>query len=275
MNPRARPLGLTAAVLLAALVLAAPPTLADTIAQIEHPTKVPAFESFLSLGNGIPPGDSGTYGFTLRNRYNASMENVTLEVEIYRWATAEAARPIGEISSPPVFSATGRLDQSFAIGTMAPNATFAVRLTVEAAPLTPEGVYFTRHMLEFDYNNVTDPFDPTPSSAHFVMRSRGHFTAEEFQSINYSDLENSLDALNVSGIVPDSSFSIRKPAPLWPLALVAGATAATGLLAFLSYVGDAYPERYPKVKRQMLRWSGKMRVWRAVASHMVRSRLGR
>jgi len=56
---------------------------------------------------------------------------------------------------------------------------------------------------------------------------------------------------------------------------VAGATAATGILAFLSYVGDAYPERYPKVKRQLLRWSGKVRVWRAVATHVVRSRLGR
>jgi len=62
------------------------------------------------------------------------MENVTLDVEIYRWATAEAARPIGEISAPPVLAATGRLDQTIAIGTLAPNATFALRLTVQAPP---------------------------------------------------------------------------------------------------------------------------------------------
>jgi hypothetical protein len=270
-----RPRRLAALLAVAAAAMVLPPSSADTIQQIEQPTKVPALEGFLSLGNGIEPGSAGTYGFALRNRYNTSLENVTLTVELYRWATAEAARPIEEIQAPPIFEQTGSLNQTFALASLAPNATFPVRVSVRAGISTPEGVYFTRHLLQFDYANVTDPGDPAPRAEHFLMKSRGYFTAQEFESINYSDLEFSLDALGVAGIVPDSSFSVRKPAPLWPLALVVGATAATGTLALLSYLADAYPEKYPRVKQQLLRWSGKLWVWRALITQSIRMRFGR
>jgi len=265
----------SSALALAALMALPAVVVADPIETIEHPTRVPAFESFLSLGNGIEPGSTGTYGLTLRNRYNGTMENVSLTIEIYRWATVEQARPATDFSTPPVFVDTGRLDATLTTAALAPNATLPVTLQVRTAPPTPEGVYFTRHLIAFDYPNFTAPGRPSPQSAHFVMKSRGYFTAQQFESINYSDLENSLDALGIAGIVPDSSFSVKRPAPIWPLVLVASATAITGGLSFAMYLADMHPERFPQVKRALLRLSGKAYVARELSLGWLRDRFAR
>lgn len=276
------------ALAVSAVLLVVLPAIAegDPIETIEHPTRVPEFK-FISLGNGIEPGASGTYGFAMRNRYNASMENITLTVEAYKWATVESALNLSDIGSgaqstphrefvhPPVFVDTNALRTTVEVPRLEPNASFNVRAQIRTSPDTPEGVYFTRHQIEFDYPNVTVPGTATPRLAHFVMKSRGHFTAEEFASINYSDLEGSLDALGVQGIVPDSSFSVKRPAPLWPLALVAGAAAVTGGLAVALYLTDTYPGRYPRLKGALLRLSGKSHVWRALAREEFRARVRR
>jgi hypothetical protein len=260
---------------LAALVLLPFSAAGDPIEHIEHPTKVPAFESFLSLGNGIEPGNTGTYGFTLRNRYNGTMENVSLTVEVYRWATVEEARAVDQFALPPVFVETGRLDVTRTLATLPPNATYPVTLEVRTAPPTPEGVYFTRHSVAFDYPNFTVPGNATPRLAHFTMKSRGFFTAEEFESINYTDLQSSLAALGVAGIVPDSSFSVKRPASIWPLVFVAGATAVTGGLSFAMYLADMHPERFPQVKRALLRLAGKAHIARELSLGWLRDRFGR
>lgn len=250
------------------------PLEAEDIEAIEHPTRVPEFK-FISLGNGIEPGSSGTYGFALRNRYNDSIVNVTLTTEIYRWATVEAVRNATELARPPVFAPTLSLGTTAAIPSLAANASVDLRAVVLTDAATVEGVYFTRHQIEFDYPNFTLPGNATPRSAHFVMKSRGYFTAEEFQSINYSDLERSLADLGVAGIVPDSSFSVKRPAPLWPLALVVAATALSGGLATALYLTDTYPGRFPRLKGGLLRMTGKTYVWRTLAEEELRARLGR
>jgi hypothetical protein len=150
-----------------------------------------------------------------------------------------------------------------------------VELEIRTAPPTPEGVYFTRHSVAFDYPNFTVFGNSTPRSAHFVMKSRGFFTAQEFESINYTDLENSLSALGVAGIVPDSSFSVKKPASLWPLAFVAGATALTGGLSFAMYLADMHPGRFPQVKRALLRLTGKAYIARELSMGWLRDRFAR
>lgn len=247
----------------------------DTISHIQQPTKVPAFESFLSLGNGIEPGKGGIYGFTLRNRYNGTMGNISLTVEIYKWATTEEARDLQDVPFPPRFAATGRPVYAVAVPALDPNETVDIRAGILTVASTPEGVYFTRHLIEFDYPNFTLRGNATPVGGHFAMKSRGFFTEAEFRSINYSDLEESLVALNVAGIVPDSSFSVKGPMPLWPLALVVGAAAVTGGLALASYIADANPERHPELKRRLLRLSGWARVYRELLLEAVRARLPR
>jgi hypothetical protein len=262
-----------AAVLSAAIVFA-PCALGDLIEVIEAPSRVPHFD-FISLGNGVAPGATGTYGFAIENKYNASMENVTLTVEIYRWETVEQALNATELPSPPLFIATGAFNQTFTIPSIAPNASVDVRAQVRADAKSPEGVYLTRHSLEFDYGNFTAPGNGTPRYAHFSMKSRGYFTAQEFASLNYSDLEASLDDLGVQGIIPDSSFSVKQPAPLWPLATLVVLTASTGTLSVAYWLSANNPSGHPRLTKALLRMEGKVRVWRFLALDGIRNRLGR
>jgi hypothetical protein len=266
-----------AAAALAALTLLAglaPAAQADLLDTIEHPTRVPAF-SFISLGNGIEPGGSGVYGFSLTNRYNSSIDNVSLTVDIYRFATVEVELDTSALSFPPTFAAGGGFVAHMTFPTIAPNGSVTVRLQVDAPRQAPEGVYFTRHLLEFDYANVTEPPAVTAQTGHFVMKSRGYFNASQFASINYSDLHNSLAALNISGVVPDSSFSVKPPAPLWPLAALVVLTAVSGTMAFVYYLVDQHPGKHRKLERRLLRLEGKLRVWRALLRSALLSKVGR
>ena len=279
---------LGALALLAAALVPAPPLGAEPIEVIEAPTKGPKFE-FASQGGGIEPGSSGTYAFTMRNRYNDSMLNVTVTVEIYRYATVEPERvvnlsqpsdgsrflPDSPFGAPPVFAASGDLRASAAVPSLSPNSTVEVRQSVSTARSAPEGVYFTRHRVEFDYANFTVPGEALPRTGHFIMVSRGHLTDTEWASINYTDLEGSLGALNISGIVPDSSFSVKRPAPLWPLALLVGATAAAGTLALAEYLVATDPEKHGRLNRALLQLSGKWHVLRVSVAEELRARLKR
>jgi hypothetical protein len=260
------------AAVLAAAVFLAPGALGDLIEVIEAPSLVPHF-TFISLGNGIAPGATGLYGFALQNRYNASMENITLTVEIYKWETVEEARNVSDLASPPRLTATGTFNQTFSIASIAPNASADLRAQVGADPRTPEGVYLTRHSLEFDYGNFTVPGNGTPRYAHFAMKSRGYFTAQEFASLNYSDLEISLEDLGVQGIIPDSSFSVKQPAPLWPLATLVVLTAATGTLSVAYWLAAENPGGHPRLTRALLRMEGKVRVWKFLAFDSISTRV--
>ena len=260
-----------AAAALALLSLVFPGAGADLIATLEHPTHIPTF-SFISLGNGIEPGSSGVYGFTLTNRYNASIDNVSLTVEIYRYATVEVNRNATELSAAPTFAAGGGLAVHLAFATIPANGSVQVRLQVDAPREALEGVYFTRHLLEFDYGNVTEPPAPAPYSALFLMKSRGYFTDAEFSSINYSDLQNSLAAHNISGIVPDSSFSVTPSAPLWPLATLIVATAVSGTMGLVYFMVDQSPGRHRRLERFLVRMEGKLRVWRALLPGRLKTR---
>lgn len=283
---RARRVGALA--LLSAVLAVAPLLFAESIEQIEAPTKVPKFE-FASQGGGIEPGGSGTYAFTMRNRYNASMLNVTVTVEIYRFATVEPERVVNlsapadgsrflpdvPFGTPPVFAETGSLREEAFVAALGQNATLTLSKAVRSAPATPEGVYFTRHLIEFDYANFTVPGELAPRQGHFRMVSRGHLSDLEWSSVNYTDLEGTLAALNISGIVPDSSFSVKAPAPLWPLAVLVGATVAAGTLALAEYLVASDPERHSRLNRALLQLSGKWHVLRVSVAEELRARLRR
>jgi len=268
----ARSVAAGAAAFLAVALVVAPGAVGDLLEVIEQPARTPHFD-FISLGNGVEPGTTGLYGFALTNRYNSTMENVTITIEVYVWRTVEDSVNATDLASPPSFTRGGGLNTTFTIPSIAANASADIRAEVRAKANSPEGTYFTRHWLEFDYGNFTVPGNGTPRYAHFVMKSRGYFTAEEFASLNYSDLEASLDDLGINGIIPDSSFSIKKPAPLWPLALVVVSTATTGTLSVAFWLSGSDPVRHPRIAKALLRLEGKVHVWKFLIGAQVRQRM--
>ena len=76
---------------------------------------------------------------------------------------------------------------------------------------TREGTYFVRFSMNFDYNGTSR-----------IMQSRGHWNMEQWEAATSNVTDNypgniNLDTLGVDGIIPDSSFGVKKPIPKWPL----------------------------------------------------------
>ena len=180
----------------------------------------------------IKPGESGELCFTVENNYDAAMENVYLTVEIYRYRTEEESKNINEISEPPIFEmGTG---QKILKGpdSIPVNTDLQVSLKISTSKETPQGTYLVRMKIEFNLNGMP-----------YMMESIGHFSDEE--RMNYQLNATCLPS-GCSGIIPETSFTVREPIPLWPLYVLIGATVFFGALAAVFYMQDK--GKLPKLK---------------------------
>ncbi|MCJ2540858.1 MAG: hypothetical protein LN414_06290, partial [Candidatus Thermoplasmatota archaeon] len=222
---------------------------------VKEPNKVPDFGDFTTPV--IRPGESGKYEFTVTNRYDKKITNVNVTVEFYMWATIEDAKPIDKIDGPPPkVKATG--DISFTKGPFdlenkdasLEDKSSDIIITITTKEDTPKGTYFVRHRIEFVYENET-----------FIMASRGFFTREQWEGFDYSNLWYQLE---VAGIVPDSSFSVKDPVPLWPLATLIVLCVLFGALAVVFYLAEEHGDQYPRLKKGLQfrtgRWEQRKRL---------------
>jgi hypothetical protein len=210
---------------------------------ISAPNKVPDFGDFTTPV--IRPGESGRYNFTVTNRYDEVITDVTVTVEFYMWATIEDAKPIEDIEGPPpkVKGEGGPL-YDLVISSIEPGASVPVVLTITTSDDTDKGTYFVRHRIEFTYEGV-----------EFQMSSRGYFTWDQWEGFDYSNLWYQLDGN--AGIVPDSSFSVKDPVPLWPLATLIALCVLFGALAVVFYLAEEHGDQYPRLKKGLQRITGR------------------
>ena len=209
---------------------------------ISQPNKVPDFGNFTTPV--IRPGDSGTYNFTVTNRYNLTITDVFVTVEFYMWATIDDAKPIEDLDGPvPVIKGIGEPGDRVSLGRIDPGSSKPVRLDIATEEDTPKGTYFVRHRIEFQYNATA-----------FVMESRGFFTWDQWEGFDYTNLYYQL---GTAGIVPDSSFSVKDPVPLWPLATLIVLCILLGSLAVVFYLAEEHGDQYPRLKKGLQYWSGK------------------
>jgi hypothetical protein len=247
-----------AAALLALLVVALP-VAADE--NLSAPNRVPDLSDFKTPQ--IVPGSSGTYQFTVRNRYNGTMENASLTVEIYKWATLEDAKDIGRISEPPRISGGVRQNYSTPVFSLASNGTETIKVTISTSGQTPEGTYFVRQMVRFSYNGN-----------ELLMKSRGYFTSREWDNattnVNGTRAVGgiNLTMLGVDGLLPDSSFSVKEPIPVWPLALLIGLTVFFGALALVFYLMEE--KGHPVLKKGFYKGAGKLKQTRRLTEQELR-----
>ena len=97
---------------------------------------------------------------------------------------------------------------TFNIGTIASNETILLEFEIVSKEDTKEGTYFVRFSMNFDYNSTSR-----------IMQSRGHWSMEQWEDATTNVTEGApgninLEVLEVDGIIPDSSFGIKKPIPL-------------------------------------------------------------
>lgn len=228
---------------------------------VSAPNKIPDLFNFHTPQ--IVPGDSGSYEFTVKNRYNGTLTDASLTVEIYKWATLEEAKDIDRISSPPEIREGLRQSYTAPVFSLAHNETFKIRMTVSTSKSTPQGTYFVRHMIQFSY-----------SGTHLLMKSRGYFTNREWEeattSLNGSRVVGgiNLTMLGVDGILPDSSFSVKEPIPLWPLALLISLTVLFGALALVFYLMEE--KGHPLLKKRFYKGAGKLKQARRLTKQELR-----
>jgi len=247
-----------AAAFLLVLLLALPVSAEENLSA---PNKIPDLSDFKAPQ--IVPGSSGGYQFSVRNRYNGTLENASLTIEVYKWATLEDAKDIGKVSDPPEISEGARQGYTAPPFSLGPNQTTTEKITISTSKSTPQGTYFVRQMMQFDYNGT-----------HLLMKSRGYFSNKEWDNattnVNGSRAVGgiNLTLLGVDGILPDSSFSVKEPIPMWPLALLIGLTIFFGALALVFYLLEE--KGHPKLKERFYKGSGKLKQARRLTEQELR-----
>ncbi len=286
---------LRAAVALLALALfVAQPGGADWDPYISHPGNIPDFHNFTTPQ--LVPGSSGPFTLEVTNRYAEPLENVVVSMEIYMRADIDGSETIDSVAAdarPRVEEgcwtrlpdgerecAAAQVPQraTFSPGTLAPGEsvhfTAGIHSTEERSWLrctllgsrcetgTAEGTYFVRFSFEFNHNGTERS-----------MLSRGHWSMAEWEAAT-TDVPDgapgniNLTALEVDGVIPDSSFGVKEPIPKWPLYVMIGLTVMFAGLAVVFYLEEE--GTYPGLNKWLQQQRGKLNQLRLRLKHRER-----
>ena len=139
---------------------------------------------------------------------------------------------------------------TFNIGTIGTNETILLEFEIVSKENTKEGTYFVRFSINFDYNSTSR-----------VMQSRGHWSMEQWEDATTNVTDGSpgninLIALGVDGIIPDSSFGVKKPIPQWPLYVLITLTIGFAGLSVIFYLEEE--GTYPELNKWLQKQRGKL-----------------
>ncbi|HLF07252.1 MAG TPA: hypothetical protein VI893_08795 [Thermoplasmata archaeon] len=244
------------------------------------PGQIPFLSGFSTPA--LAPGESGTLNFSLRNRYaDATVRDFVVGVEVYKYATRDSSSPVdGSSADAPAICVEARpraqcttADRVGGYPDLPPN-TFPVhlRFDVHSSPETLHGslfdpaAYFVRISLEFTHSkSVAGKLNET----RYKLISRGFVTDADWEKANDGpglDMEMisknystpGLGYLDVIGIIPETSFTVREPFPLWPLAILIGLAALTGILGVMLWMHESRGS-FPWLRAALDRGAGKMR----------------
>ena len=231
---------------------------------VSYPGNIPDFHNFSTPQ--LEPGQEGDFALDVHNRYGYSLDNVVIIAEIYHRADIDESESLDRISSnerPFVRETCWNQDEvencvetadarkaTFNIGTIASNETILLEFEIISKEDTKEGTYFVRFSMTFDYNSTSR-----------VMQSRGHWSMEQWENATTNVTEGSpgninLEALSVDGIIPDSSFGIKKPIPQWPLYVLITLTLVFAGLSVIFYLEEE--GTYPELNKWLQKRRGKL-----------------
>ena len=235
---------------------------------VSTPKNIPDFHNFMTPQ--LEPGENGIFSFEVSNRYNESITNTTIIAEIYHRADIDESEEFTRIPSKerPYISEmkweiNGKSETkttadtksaSFEVGNINVNETVSLEFKINTKVDTKEGTYFVRFSMNFDHNETARS-----------MESRGHWSMElwenatTYESSNYPGNIN-LDTLEVDGIIPDSSFGVKKPIPKWPLYILITLTVLFASLSVIFYLEEE--GTYPKLNKWLQKQRGKLNEFR-------------
>jgi len=226
---------------------------------VSCPGNIPNLHNFATPQ--LAPGDSGIFKLELTNRYTyfggQDIHNVSLTVEIYMRADIEDSEPINRVGKKPRIreadGATGIISPQqmrWEYDTLPANATVHPSFNITTTEQTKQGTYFVRFALEFEHNGTDRK-----------MLSRGHWNATVWDDATTDATDSDpgnidIEILGVDGVIPDSSFGVKKPIPRWPLYVLIGLTIFTGGLAVIFYLEEE--GTYPGLNKWLQQQRGKL-----------------
>ena len=240
---------------------------ADWDEYVSHPAYIPQLHEFEIPQ--IEPGQEGKFDLKVMNRYweydGQVMENVTIKAEIYMKVDGEGSKYIEQIredvrphisdkcitfeGNEECENFNSKQEVSFEIERLGPNETVHLSFTIDTEKDTSEGTYFVRFAIEFEHNETKRD-----------MLSRGFWTQEEWNHAIIDAEEYpgniNLTSLGVSGIIPDSSFSVRSPMSQWPLYTIITLTVVFASLSILFYIEER--GEHPKLNKWLQQKRGKL-----------------
>ncbi len=229
------------------------------IPYISCPGNIPNLHNFATPQ--MAPGDTGVFKLQLTNRYTyfggQELVNVSFMAEIYMRADIDDSEPMDQVKrKPTIVEANGLTGVSslqqmrWDWSTIAPNATVHPSFNISTKENTDQGTYFVRFALEFEHNGTSR-----------VMLSRGHWNATIWEDATANATDDDpgnidISLLGVDGIIPDSSFGVKKPIPRWPLYVLICLTIFFGGLAVVFYLEEE--GTYPRLNKWLQQQRGKL-----------------
>jgi len=229
-----------------------------------HPGNIPNFHNFETPQ--LEPGDNGIFTLEIHNRYIVNITNISINAEIYHRADIEESESLDEINSGKRPTITENCwnhkngeencsdspssnTANFNIGVMLINQTVLLKFEINTNEDTVEGTYFVRFSMNFELNETNR-----------ILQSRGYWNMEQWTNATTNISEGypgniNLDSLNVDGIIPDSSFGVKKPITKWPLYVLITLTIIFAGLSIIFYLEEE--ETYPELNKWLQKMRGK------------------
>jgi|GEM_PF-6290253 hypothetical protein len=185
----------------------------------------------------IVPGQRGVMELYLMNTFSANMTNISLLMHIYAFATQHGVVPISSIppENRPHF-ADGGESFWFNYSELAPSEKLYINVTIMTAPATAHGSFFSQDIYE-----MSSILSFHVGNTGYRFASPGVFNSTEWHHLLY--MENGaeylnytlLNSLGYSGIIPDTSFGVNTPSPLYLIYVSASLSMLFALIAFIYY----------------------------------------
>ena len=216
----------------------------------------------------VSPGKTVFFSFNLTNPYDnvsASMENTTITIGIYKYATQEESKDVDfDFKNPPSIDGQG-IEVSQYLSRIDVGETTLIEVEIDTSKKTPHGSYFSQSTY-FVRFKLTFTFPS--NSTQVLLQSRGFFSDEQWdQMVSFEGDESIVNttymrSLGVDGLLPDSSFGIKIPIPRWPLYVLIAVICGITFLAGYNFVLDN-PGKYPRLEQRFYYLRGKLSEFRS------------
>ena len=184
----------------------------------------------------LSPGQSGPIELKVLNPFNYTITNASVRLVIYSYATTDSDASVVSLPSSQRPSFIGGGTAAYRnLSSLGPLASVYLNFTVATTQSTRHGdffntgTYFVSTYLSFSLNGST-----------IRMASKGVFNQTQWSRIlvqgtgttylNYSYLNGTL---GYQGVLPDTSFTVNSPSPVYLLWITGG---LAGVFAAFSYV---------------------------------------